>query len=644
MIVKKIAKILRGSATPAQMMMACMLGAALGFMPGFAQAPGLIALLVLLIIVLNANLALAAIVTALAKIISLLLLPLSFGVGRFLLDGPSEPLFRTLINTPVLALFGFEYYATTGALFFGLLLGVIMGAVLIKVVQGIRTRISQLEEGSELYRRWMAKWWIRLLLFVLAGRGAKESYTSLLEKKGKVIRPVGVVFCVLMVILLGLIQTSLSGPFITSALQRGLEQANGATVDLDEANVDLAQGRMTVSGLAMADPNALERDLFRAARIEADVSATSLLRKQLKLDRVVISDAVNGARRAVPGRIVGSRATATKSVEIEQGEKTLEDYLQDPARWQQRLVQVRRWLERLSGPAGKHETRAEQAEGESLRERLEREAQTLGYTRVTASHLIEGAPRFAVAELLAENVRTDALKGETISIRANNISTHPHLVGEMPSVAIESSSQTLRLGLELGAVCAAGGKNSVDFEYRGLPVDSIAANLGTDGAKPIGGGTMDIALQGTVQTSGGTYIDLPLQVTLHNTTVRVAGGSAPVDRLAIPLGLRGPIDSPRVRIDDSKLADALVAAGAGALAAEVRGRADELIQEAVSDVDLEQGLPGIDLKKGLGDIGGKEDAEKGDQPESKSADELRDKAKDLTEGLFGKKKKKKDEG
>ncbi len=80
------------------------------------------------------------------------------------------------------------------------------------------------------------------------------------------------------------------------------------------------------------------------------------------------------------------------------------------------------------------------------------------------------------------------------------------------------------------------------------------------------------------------------------------------------------------------------------MAAEVRGRADELIQEAVSDVDLEQGLPGIDLKKGLGDIHGKKDAEKGDQDESKSADELRDKAKDLTEGLFGKKKKKKDEG
>ena len=86
MITKKIAKILRGSATPAQLMMACVFGCALGFMPGFAQSPGLIVFLILLLIVLNANLALAAIAAAVAKIVSLLLLPLSFGLGQVLLQ------------------------------------------------------------------------------------------------------------------------------------------------------------------------------------------------------------------------------------------------------------------------------------------------------------------------------------------------------------------------------------------------------------------------------------------------------------------------------------------------------------------------------------------------------------------------------
>ena len=62
----------------------------------------------------------------------------------------------------------------------------------------------------------------------------------------------------------------------------------------------------------------------------------------------------------------------------------------------------------------------------------------------------------------------------------------------------------------------------------------------------------------------------------------------------------------------------------------------------VSDVDIKEGLPGIDLKKGLRDITGQDDVEKDAQDDSKPTDELRDKARDLTEGLFGDKKKKDD--
>jgi hypothetical protein len=433
-----------------------------------------------------------------------------------------------------------------------------------------------------------------------------------------------------------------AGPVIASALHQGLERANGATVDLGGADVDLAKGRMTITGLAMADPNALDHDIFRAATLEADVSATSLLRKQLRLDRVVIGDAAHGAKRTTPGRLVGSRPEPVENVETREGEKTLEDYLQDPKRWQHRLAQARRWLQKLSGPAEKEETGEDAPARASLADRLELDVQVLGYARVAASHLIAGAPRFAVTELLADKVRTTALEGETVNIRGSNLSTQPGLVTEAPSVAIESSGDSLRLALKLGAVSAGGGDNTVDFKRTGLPVDSVAGNIRAGGAKPMSGGTMDVALQGTMSTSGGTYIDLPLQVTLHDTTVTIGGNSAPVEKLTIPLGLRGPIDSPRIHIDDKTLADALVAAGANALASEVRGRADEMIKDAVSDVDIKKNLGGIDLKEGLGELTGKDAKEQENQNEneSKPADDLQEKAKDLTKGLFGGKKKK----
>ena len=165
-----------------------------------------------------------------------------------------------------------------------------------------------------------------------------------------------------------------------------------------------------------------------------------------------------------------------------EGEKTLEDYLRQAEQWKSRLAQVRNWIEKLSGPSQEAEAAEEETAGESLADRLAREAETLGYARVAAGHLIEGAPRLTVTELLAEKVRTDALNGETVDITARNVSTHPYLLTETPSVAMQSSGQTLKLGLELGAVSAGGGENSVDFAYRGLPVDRIADNLSAEPA------------------------------------------------------------------------------------------------------------------------------------------------------------------
>ena len=644
---KKIARLLRGNATPAQIMLACTLGVALGFMPGLAQAPGLIAALILVLIVSNANLGLVVMAAAPAKLLSLALLPATFWLGRVLLDGPTQGLMKMAINAPVLALFGLEYYVTTGGLLLGVFLGLIAGMVLTRTIGTFRKTMAGMEQNSEAYKRWVAKGWVKFLLYVLVGKGSKEEYSALLQKKGKVIRPVGVVICVLVVGAMFGLQSALAGPFITSALRSGLEQANGATVDLEKADVDLAGGRLTLTGLAAADPNALDTDLFRAATIEADISATSLLKKRLKLDRIVIAEARQGAKRAKTGRIIGSPPEPREAPEARPGEKVLGDYLGDAKLWQDRLSQVNRWIEELSGPSQDKPAAEEgQPAGETLRERLEREAQQLGYARVAASHLIEGSPQLSIGELVAGGIQSEAFAGETIDLHANNLSTQPYLMAESPKVSLTTSKKTLDFNLVIGTG-SAGGKSTIGFTYKGLPADRVAGSLAAGGTKPLSGGTIDVELSGTIDTTGGATIDLPLTITLHNTTIAVSGaGSAPIETMTLPLGLRGPIDNPRLFLDDSKLADALVAAGAGILASEVRGRADKAIGDALSDVTLKEGLPAIDLGEGLSALGGKKEAKKDDanakDAEQKKGNDLENAAKGLTEGLFGKKKKEKD--
>jgi uncharacterized protein (TIGR03546 family) len=610
-MIRGIGKLLRGRATPLQIILAAALGGMIGFLPGFSQAAGLTVALLLLLVLLNANLFVAGIIGLVAKLISLLALPLSFEVGRWLLDGPAQSLFKRMINAPVLALFGFEYYATTGGLALGLIFGLICGFALVIVINSFRRKMAQVEEGSALYQKYASKRWVRVASWALVGKGkGRKSYAELLDKRfGNPIRPLGAVFAVLVAALLWVGYQFFSGPIVTAALRCGLERANGATVDLDAAELDLKQGRMTITGLAMADPNDLSTDLIRASKVEADISGVDLLRKRIAMDRVELTGSSTGDPRTVPGRLVRTPPTPTPDTNAPPklpDEKQIEEYIDQAKAWKQRLAQVRQWLEKLSGPAGQ-----EQADtSETLEERLRREADQLGFARVRATHLIDGAPTLAIYELLAADLKSRDLPDETITIRGENLSTHPHLLGKAPRIEFQTSKGTIAALASLAAVADPGGVNQISLHYRGLDTDSVAQHLTVGGHQPIRGGTMDLALDGRWSRDG---IDLPLNVTLHDPTLEFAGGKpTKVDQLSLPIGLRGPIDNPRIRIDNELLADALVKAGAGELARRVQGEVDERLQEATKDLTdkinekLSDKLPGgikspIDPKKSADD-------------------------------------------
>ena len=597
MFTRKIGSIIRGKATPFQLASACVLGAALGFVPGFAQGPGLIVALLLLLVVLNANLLVSLLAGVVGQLASLLLMPVSFAVGRLLIDGPTAGLLKVLINAPLLALFGFEYYATTGGLVLGAVFGLVLAVILVKAITAFRKKLASLEEGSERFKRLTRRKSVRVLLFVFVGKGhGRKTYADLLATGiGNPIRPIGVVFALLVVALLAIVAVFARGPIVTMALQRGLEQANGATVDVKSADLDLSEGKLTITGLALADPAALDTDLFRAESLVADISGLSLLKKRLKLDRVVASGASNGAQRVVRGHLIGKPAPPPPpSPEAEGG--TISDYLDNAEKWRQRLAQARQWLEKLSGPADAEDDTVPgepEEPGESLAEWLEQQVRLKGYRLVRAEHAVTGAPTFHVVELLIDQLTTDKVKDETLTITASDLSTHPGLVQQAPRLTIKSSGGSLDLELKLGQVAAVKTDNTVALTYLGLPTDDIGRHLRIGDVTPIAGGTIDLVLNGSWwrgADDGELQVDLPLAVTLNDTTVAVpAAGSAPVDNLKLTLGVTGALANPRISFDRKQFADALVQAGAAQLAGRVRGEADKLIEQGKQQLGDELG-------------------------------------------------------
>ncbi|MEX0654149.1 MAG: hypothetical protein WD151_08505 [Phycisphaeraceae bacterium] len=602
-MLRKLLKLVRGQITGFQVMVACMVGAALGFMPGLAQAPGLIVVLTLLLIVLNTPLVLAGVTGGVASLASLVLMPISYHLGRLLLDGPTQPLFKSLINAPVLALFGFEYYVTTGGLLLGLLFGAGVGAGVVALLRTFRRKMASLEEGSTRYQKWTGKRWVRVLTWIVAGGGPKQGYQAMLaaKKRTQPVRLLGVAVAVGVLAVAGVVHLFFSGPIVTAMLQHGLERTNGATVDLRHAEINLREGRLLIEGLAMADPHALETDIFRAARLEADLGVADLLRRRLTMERVVISDASSGETRRVRG---AQTRTAPRSMPepTHPDDKTLDDYLVEAKRWRDRLAQLRQWMERIAGPGDEPET-AEQRE--TLRERLARWAREHGYASVRAEHLVDGAPTLLVRDLLAEKVRVAQLEGETLDIHGRNLSTHAHLVDAPPSITVRSSGGTLLAEVLLNAAAAngAGRENRIQLALRQLSGDRLGAWLAISGTPLIAGGTVDLVSDGSWQAG---EVNLPFNVTLHDTTLTAPGTQGQrVSRLELPLGLRGPLDNPRVMLDDDTLADALVRAGADELASRARGEARRVIDRATEDVA--DRVPGDAANRLRGLLGGEDD-------------------------------------
>jgi uncharacterized protein (TIGR03546 family) len=603
MLTRKIGKLVRGKVTPVQVGMACVLGAMIGFVPSAKTSPALLLFLLALLLVLNANLFVATFMAAGSKLLSLLIMPVQFGVGRAVLDGPLGGLMSSMINAPVLAWFGFEYYATTGGIVLGLVVGAGATAVLVIAIGRLRRTLAGMEHDSERYKKATSKKWVRGLIWVFFG-GQKKSYEELAAKRvGLPVRPLGVVAALLIVAFVWVGTMFLSEPVVTYAMKAGLERANGATVDVGSADVELSSGQIMVTSLAMADPEELTTDLFRAARLEGKLSNADLLRKRFAIDRLVASEASTGERRAVPGVLVGPRREPPEPT----GEgKTLEDYLKQAEKWKDRLKQAREWLEKVSDrKPGEEDTgpgAPPEGEEETLRERLAREIAEKGYAFVAADHLVDDAPKVLIRELVVEGMTAADAPGEVFDARGENLSTQPWLVEGAPKVTVRSRSGLYEADVTLGSASAGGGSSTLLLARRGIPAESVSSALSAGGDQPLlAGGTVDAVIEGAFRPD---WIDLPLNVLVKDSTITLPGaGSAQVSELRLPIGVKGPMDAPGLNIDAQAWSTALAQAGATELANKVRGRVEQEVQEEIDRArDKVEEKIGDEVKDRLGGL------------------------------------------
>jgi hypothetical protein len=555
MFIRKISKFLRGKATSFQIISATVLCGLLGSLPGISQGPLLLVGLLFLLIVLNANLFLGAITLLLVKLVSLLLLPIYYKLGVWLLEGPLHGLVSGLANAPVTAWFGLDYYVMIPSLASGLLLGLAIGVLASKGLSGFRSKMAQLESGSERYQAYTSKAWVTILAWVfVGGLKGKKAWSELdAQRKGLPIRPIGVVLVVALFVLGAVGFKFLDQTIVTTAVRDALEKANGATVDLAAVDIQAAKNRVVVSGLAMADPNQLDTNRFASREILADISGLNLLAKKVVIDSLQIVEPTTGEARRIPGK----RIIEVPSVEEEPGTDdvvNIDAYIGQASVWRQRLRTIKRIYDLIAPYVPEKSDEATTEEGLSWREVLQARAEELGYANVKSDTLVSGSPKIWIREFISDELVIGGSE-DRFAISGSNLSSQPVLLDTAGKLEIRRQDGQLGVGVTL-PFADAPKTSGISLFYRNLSVDQLEASFGRD--LPMDGGTMDIVGEGTIT---GGWIEMPLQVTLRNTTLNAFGTSVKLDELPLQVGVSGTIDKPSLSLPKDALEEAVKSAG-----------------------------------------------------------------------------------
>lgn len=573
MITRKLGKFLRGKATPFQIMSATLLGALLAAAPGFAQAPLLSALLFACLVVVNANLFVGGISFLIAKLVYWMALPAYFSIGVWLAEGPLRPVLTLLVNAPVLAWFGLEYYVVVPALLAQGVLGIIGGLLISRGLRGFRRKMATLEGGSEAYRRYTGKLWVKALGWLfMGGLKGKESWEELSATKGGglPIRPLGIVF-VLGLSVLGFVGFKiLDRSIVTHYVREALEQFNGATVDLASVEIDLPSNRITLAGLALADPEDLSRNRFVADTLVAELSGISLLAKKAVIDQIEVDGARVGSERRFPGQRIRPREQA--EVDAAKMNLNLTGYLKDAGKWQERFASFKKVYDQLAPFIKQEQSTADEPEAENQhmdwREQLAERARQSGYASIAAESLVARSPRIVVRRLKIDPIRVEG-KDLSFKLRATNLSSHPLLVPERGTIRLRQSDGNLELEIQLPSA-EQPATSAIRIQQRQISIDALRAE--TDDKFPFSGGTLSVEGQGVIDAG---YLDLPIQVVARNTAVLAAGRSVKLKELPLQVRLYGPLEQPRIMLPKDALKDVLLESG--------KQQIEELIQDKAGD-------------------------------------------------------------
>ena len=615
-LLRKLGKLLRGNSTLFQIISATILGSLVGFSASPDVAPGLYVVVFVLVLVLNCNLVLFAINGAIAYILSLLLTPLSLFIGTFLLTGPTAGLFEAVIRAPFSAWFGWEYYVFAGALPIALLYGVLSGMAIDRLIHSYRVKMASLEENSERFNKLIKNPLFRVLTFVfLGGFRDKKSFQEMLDegRKGLPIRISGAIAVALSIPLIWACLNMFDSTFYTTRVREALTQLNGASVDIESVDVGYAQGRVSISSLAIADPENLQRNRVSAQEITADVSIAALLSKRLLIDNITADGVFIHSERRVSGQTADKQEPEDKAKAAPEGSKKKDKPKKQPSvpagtdiegaaalfeKYREPLAKARAWFEKRKQEdefAKAPQPKKAKEKVPSWKQRLEQQIAESGVRGAVAEHLLPEYPTLTLKDAQIRDIRVNGTDFGIFDLEASWISDAPNLLENSPEISLENRSG--QIGAYVKGESFRDGTLPTLIELKGanLDLELIRAQLPKNVQSSVEAGKFSLNGKGRLDAGN---LQMPIDVSVDELTVQIPNfGRHQMDKLALTATLAGPIDQLEIDVDSQQIQQ------------EIQKAAEQLLKQKAKDKISEE------LEKRLGseagDAGGLGDVLKG---------------------------------
>lgn len=578
--IRKLLAVFRGGVSPLIIVLSTVLGFTFGLVPGFY---GIHALILVLFVLLNVHFGMFFLSGLLAKGLCFAAAPLLYHVGGFV-QAHFSGLLGLLGRVPILGLTDFSRYAVAAGLVAGPIIGLVIGLILARLVLSFRRAWVRMEEGSEAFRKWTNKGWVRLVDRLLIGKRTKEARLAL-EARSPIIRKAGVALAAILLIIIVAAAAVLKDEVVTQKATAALTRVNGAEVNVERMSLSLAGGQLGAANIQVTDPENPRFNQVSIGELVANAALYDLSCGKIVINEMLLSNVRFDTERQTPGTVLAREKSAEEpfdpdayKVSIEDLSK-LETYFENAKKVKEFLEKIRPYLPKPGG---------EKPEPEQIPHTVMEYLQARAITSPT--------PRVLARRIVLDKVELPNTPFGTCRIIITNASDAPAAAGLPAKIEIQSDdnpdafAMTVHFDSPDKIPVMEGAFNKIDLsrlqsqmsDKNPVVFKSGTASGGFNGIATAEALDLNIAVNlEDFQAEGGPRGMLGLD---SRHTSEVLGV---LKNLETKLRLVGPPSEPRLVFDSKGLTDefqkALVAAGKDRIQQELQKQLDDKLGDQLGE-------------------------------------------------------------